>query len=95
MDALLQPGVQEIIFKKAFDYVKSKHQKVNLQTCLFEMYNEDLEEEYVVCLCLACISLLEMGSEDFENIQEGLTKKMKSSIMKKVTEHLEKTSSIQ
>ena len=89
MDALLQPGVQETIFKKAFDYVKSKHEEVNLQTCLFEMYNEDLEKEHVVCLCLACISLLEMGSEDFENIQEGLTKKMKSSIMKKVSEHLE------
>ena len=93
MTELLTDDVQEVMFKKAFDYVMEKHGKVNFETCLFEMYNKDLEEEYIVCICLACISFIEKGSEKFEKIEEGLTQKMKKSIMKQVGEHLEKVSS--
>ena len=88
MEALLQPQVQELLFTKAFDYVKAKHGEVNLQTCLIEMYNTNLDEEYILCICVACWSLIEMGSEDFEKIEEGLTQKIKKSIMMKVGEHL-------
>lgn len=95
MAELLTHDVQEVMFKKAFDYVREKHGEVNLQTCLSEMYNKDLEEDYVICVWLACISLLEMGSEDFEKIEEGLTQKIKKSIMKQVGEHSEKSSSNQ
>ena len=95
MAELLTVDVQEAMFKKAFDYVMEKHGKVNFETCLFEMYNKDLEEDYVVCICLACISLIEKGSEEFEKIEEGLTKKMKKSIMTQVAEHFEKNSSNQ
>ena len=85
---LLQPHVQEAIFKKAFYYVKGKHEVVNLQTCLTELYNENLDKEYAVCVCLACISLIEMGSDDFEKIEEGVTQKMKKSVMEQVSKHL-------
>lgn len=95
MAELLTHDVQETMFKKAFDCVKEKHGEVNLQTCLSEMYNKDLDEDYVVCICLACISLIEKGSEDFEKIEEGLTQKMKKSIMKQVAEHFERSSSNQ
>ena len=89
MGELLQPHVQDALFKKAFDYVKGKHGKVNLQTCLTEMYNETLDEDYTICVSLACISLIETGSEDFEKIEKGLTQKMKKSIMTKLGEHLQ------
>ena len=88
MEELLQPHVQEVLFEKAFNYVKNKHGIVNLQTCLMEIYNNDLEEEYVVCVCLACISLIESGKEDFEKIEKGLSEKMKKSIMTRVGEQL-------
>ena len=88
MEALLQPHVQDALFEKAFNYVKGKHQEVNLQTCLMELYNENLDKDYVICVCLACISLIEMGSEDFEKIEEGLTQKMKKSVMTRVAEKL-------
>ena len=91
-EVLRHPGIQEAMFRKAFDYVKAKHGEVNFQTCLFEMYNKDLEEDYIVCVCLTCISFIEMGSEDFEKIEKGLTQKIKKSIMKQVAEHFEKTS---
>ena len=89
MEELLQPHVQESLFKKAFDYVKEKHGEVNLQTCLAEMYNENLHEDHILCICVACWSLIEMGSEDFENIEKGLTEKIKKSIMMQVGEHLQ------
>ena len=88
MAELLTHDVQEAMFEKAFYYVKEKHGEVNLQTCLSEMYNKDLDEDYVICVSLACISLIEMGSGDFEKIQKGLTQKMKKSIMMQVGEHL-------
>ena len=88
MQKLFEPHVQEALFKKAFDYVKSKHGEVNTQTCISEMYNKDLDEEYVICVCWACLSLIEMSSETFEEIEEGLTSKMKKSIMKQVGEQL-------
>jgi hypothetical protein len=88
MEALLQPHVQDALFEKAFNYVKGKHQEVNLQTCLMELYNENLDKDYVICVCLACISLIEMGSEDFEKIEEGLTQKMKKSVMTRAAEKL-------
>jgi hypothetical protein len=90
MEELLRPEIQEAMFKKAFDYIKERHGIVNLQSCISEMYNKQLDEEYVICVCLACISLIEKGSEDFEKIQEGLTQKMKKSIMMQVGEHLKK-----
>lgn len=88
MEGLLKPGVQEAIFKKAFDYVNGKHGKVNLETCLAEMYNKKLDEDYIVCICLACISLIESGKDDFEKIEEGLSEKMKKSVMRQVGEQL-------
>lgn len=88
MEGLIDPGVQEAIFKKAFDYVNGKHGKVNLETCLTEMYNSDLDEEYIVCVCLACISLIESVKDDFEKIEEGLSEKMKKSVMTQVGEQL-------
>jgi len=88
MEGLLKPGVQEAIFKKAFDYVNGKHGKVNLETCLAEMYNKNLDEDYIVCICLACISLIESGKDDFEKIEEGLSEKMKKSVMRQVGEQL-------
>lgn len=87
---LLQPHVQKTLFEKAFDYIKKKHEQVNLQTCLMEMYNNDLEEEYIVCVCLACISLIESGKEEFEKIEKGLSEKMKKSVMTQVGEQLSK-----
>ena len=87
MEALLQPHVQDALFEKAFNYVKGKHQEVNLQTCLIELFNENLDKDYVICVCLACISF-EMGSEDFEKIQEGLTQKMKKSVMTRAAEKI-------
>ena len=88
METLLSPDVQMQLFEKAFDYIKGKHGEVNLQTCLHEMYSEELPEDYVVCVCLACISLIEKGADDFEKIEKGLVKKMKASVMKRVAEHL-------
>ena len=88
MEALLQPHVQEALFEKAFNYVKGKHNKVNLETCLKELYNENLDKDYVSWVVLACISLIEMGSEDFETIEEGLTQKMKKSVMTRAAEKL-------
>lgn len=84
----LSPDVQMEMFQKAFDYINKKHGEVNLQTCLFEMYNEKLPQDYVVCVCLACISLIEKGADGFEKIEKGLVKKMKASVMKQVAEHL-------
>lgn len=88
MEALLQPDVQDALFEKAFNYVKGKHQEVNLQTCLIELFNENLDKDYVICVCLACISLIEMGSEDFEKIDEGLTQRMKKSVMTRAAEKI-------
>ena len=88
MEEILQPHVQEALFKKAFDYVKGKHGKVNLQTCITEMYSETLDKDYAISVCLACISLIEMGSEDFEKIEKGLTQKMKQSVMARAGEQL-------
>ena len=90
MEELLQPHVQEALFEKAFYYIKNKHESVNLQTCLMEMYNNDLEEEYVICVCLACISLIESGKEDFDKIENGLSERMKKSVMAQVGEQLTK-----
>ena len=39
------------------------------------MYSEELPEDYVVCVCLACISLIEKGADDFEKIEKGLREK--------------------
>ena len=44
METLLSPDVQMQLFEKAFDYIKGKHGEVNLQTCLHEMYSEELPE---------------------------------------------------
>ena len=86
-DAMFEPGIQEEIFKKAFDYIKNKYGKVNMNNCISEMYSTELEEDYVICVTFACLSFIEMGSEDFEQIEKGLTKKMKKSIMMQAGEH--------
>ena len=85
---MISPDVQMEMFQKAFDYINKKHGEVKLQTRLFEMDNEKLPEDYVVCVCLACISLIEKGADGFDKIEKGLVKKMKTSVMKQVAEHL-------
>ena len=91
MEGLLKPCVQEALYKKAFDYVNGKHGTFNLENCLIEMYDDNLDGDYIVSISLACISLVENRKDEFEKIEGGLSEKMKKSVIKWSGEQLKKS----
>ena len=88
LDTLNKSEVQDKMFTQAFNLVKNKHDKVNLQNCLLVLLDEETSSQDVVCLGVACLSLLDMQSNDFEAIETGMTNKIKKFIVLEVSKKL-------
>jgi hypothetical protein len=80
--------VQQQLFDEAFTLVKNKHQTVTLQTCLLTLFDETLESKNVLSVGWACLSLAMMQSDEFENIEPGITQKIQKSIIAEMSNKL-------
>lgn len=88
IDTLKNPEVQDKMFTQAFDIVNEKYDKVNLQNCLVVLLDKKTSKEDIVCVGLACISLLKKHSDDFESIEVGMTERIQKMIISEISQRL-------
>lgn len=88
VDTLKNPEVQDKMFTQAFNIVNEKYDKVNLQNCLLVLLDENTSKEDLVCIGLACISLLKKQSDDFESIEVGMTERIQKMIISEISQRL-------
>tara|TARA_Y100000992_G_C21148029_1_gene434809 strand:+ start:206 stop:523 length:318 start_codon:yes stop_codon:yes gene_type:complete len=87
-DLLKDSENQDKMFTQAFNIVKEKHNKVNLQNCLCVLLDNETSSEDVLCVGIACLSLLNKQSDEFEKIENGMTDRIKKSIVLEMSNRL-------
>ena len=85
---LSDPNVQARLHETAFNYVNNKHGKVTLETCLLSILDKNIPEDDVIPVGITCICLINKHSGVFDETKEGLSRKMKQSIMDTISEKL-------